>query len=414
MRRDPNPARAFTLLEILISVVVLAFGLLGIVAVFPAVIDVQRRAQDAVIGGSSSSSAEAVIGAALLDNASLDWVDWRRVELQYPNADFGIQDRFPAAETLTRDQYLSSIGEDTAAGTVRLDFRWETDWDWPRTGSINPREELLNEGVVYLGQGTPAPAAGLPIPPGLLDAGLPVVPFTAGDRLLPDAASGAAPRYVWDVVIRRVDSGIGSRVTTNPEDPTRDVPVALVSQLPVEMAIFVRPIDRGIRVPAGLTLREVLTGRLADPPDGTTGELDDGVRRFPVAASATDLALRTPGAAAQASARYSPPIAATFSARPPLGGVPNTAASDMILLDDLRFAGTQFTVTPINGRRALAQVGQLFVDDLGTVHRVTGLVETDNGESVTAVEIDPPLDPLATQIVYTPQVPADVRVVRTR
>jgi hypothetical protein len=413
MRRDPFRSRAFTLLEILISVVVLAFGLLGIVAVFPAVIDVQRRAQDAVIGGSSSSSAEAVIGASLLGNESLDWVDWRRVELQYPNADFGVQDRFPAAEALTRDQYLSSIGEDTSAGTVRLDFRWEPDWEWPRTGNISPREALLNEGDLYLGQGTPVPVGGIPVPPGLQDAGLPALLYSAGDRLLPDAASGAAPRYVWDAVIRRVDGGIGTRVSTDPADATRDVPVALVSQLPVEMAIFVRPIDRGIRVPAGLTLREVLTGRLADPPGGTTGEIARGARRFPVAASASDLALRTPGAGAEAGARYSPPIAATFAERPPLDpGAPNPGE---IFLADLRFNGTQFMVNPVTGRRALAQVGQLFVDDLGTVHRVTGLIEGGgNDDGVTAVEIDPPLDPLATQIVYTPQVPADVRVVRTR
>ncbi|MGP1273024.1 MAG: type IV pilus modification PilV family protein [Phycisphaerales bacterium] len=412
-----NRARGFTLLEVLISVVVLAFGLLGVVAVFPAVIDLQRRAQDAVIGGASAASAEAVLRATLFDSTSLDWA------VEFESENLPRQERFPVRSILTDDLYLCTDGAISNAETLRVDYLWETDWSWNRLNGGGLASALVEDGVLVLGsaRSTVPGWTTLPSPNEVpLNGFLPPVEFTLADRLLPDAASGAPPRYVWDMVVRRVDNGLGA--PRNDSYVARDVPISRVRDLPVEIAIFVRPIDRGIRVPVGLTLREVLSGFRIDG-NGQVVELDENQRSFPVSVKA-DLVTPRPGVRLDAAEAplYSAPIAMRVlqPRRPVFPGQPADATTTSLLRldrlipeDDGRTDGDR-TQRAAAMRQALAQVGQLFVDNLGVVHRVTRV--TDDG----VIEVDPPIsDPGSTrgrvqQIVFTPQVPADIRVIRTR
>ena len=53
--------RAFTLIEVLIAILILALGLLGLGAVFPVVITQQRNANAVVEGESVASMAESIV-----------------------------------------------------------------------------------------------------------------------------------------------------------------------------------------------------------------------------------------------------------------------------------------------------------------------------------------------------------------
>ena len=55
--RSSNPAKsgkAFTLVEVLLGIIILAVGLLGLASVFPLVVRQQREAQDTVVGVSAA------------------------------------------------------------------------------------------------------------------------------------------------------------------------------------------------------------------------------------------------------------------------------------------------------------------------------------------------------------------------
>lgn len=397
--------RGFTLLEVLIAVVVLAFGLLGIVAVFPAVIDVQRRAQDAVLGGSLAASAEALVEASVLDSQTLDWFDW--------DSDTAIGRRFPVRELLTNDQSISTTqvfvsGDPSVPSIATLDFLWDA-------------LEVDGEGNLVVGGGEAAAPFRFQtdgVTPESNQA-LPEITFPVGQRLLPDEASGGTPRYVWDVLARRVDIGIGEALE---EDRSLvEVPLERLREFPIELMVIVRPIDRGIRVPAGLSLRDVLRGyRLEQQASGAINrvQLPDASRRFPVGAANNDATSPRPGSGLEDNRlQYSipVPIPAGRNLSPDFeasGGTRLDITRDISI--QRRINGAAFSLP--TARRALSQVGQRFVSDAGIVHTVTRVFEPDLTQdgSSTIIEVSPPLSTDFRQIVLTPQVPADIRVIRTR
>jgi prepilin-type N-terminal cleavage/methylation domain-containing protein len=412
MTRHAPSRFGFTLLEVLIAVVVLAFGLLGVVAVFPAVIDVQRRSQDAVLGGSLAASAEALINSSVLDSEARDWIDWESLR---PGAS-GTVRRFAPRELLTNSLAISATGApDLTTNTVELDFLWDSLVD--ADGNVTLGGGLAASDFLFDASGP------LDRLQQILPAG--AVAFDVGQRLLPDEASGDAPRYIWDVLVRRVDIGIG--VPVDPADRSLvEVPISRVPDLPIELMVIVRPVDRGIRVPAGVTLRDTLRGyRLEQAENGEISRvaLDDRDRRFPVAAAATDLATRQPGIALdQRGGQYSQPIFGrpVGESADEDGGLQLTSfvfgTTDPKSVDfRLRRPSTPpvFVDTRV-AQREFAQVGQLFVSDRGTVHRVTRVSTDGDNDNVTRMEFEPPLSPGWRQIVFTPQVPADIRVIRTR
>ncbi len=412
MRRPGTAQRGFTLLEVLIAVVVLAFGLLGVVAVFPAVIDVQRRAQDAVLGGSLAASAEALIESSVLDSQTLDWHDWDSESAP------GVR-RFPAREVLSNDVTISAIGAPVGPPDqqiVRLDFLWdelpfEADGTLVLGGEEAAVPFLFNNALLTIPR--PGPQQ------------LPTIEFPVSQRLLPDEASGAAPRYVWDMLVRRVDIGIGLDVSTGSEPPRSrvEVPISRLPEFPIEVMVIVRPVDRGIRVPVGLTLRDTLRGfRFATEAGGSLARdlLENRDRRFPVAVSATDLATLQPGAGLDTTSRYSLPLLGRRVGTQPTVNDPPLASFEFgVVPKQVDFRQRRPTDPPVivntrNAERAMSQVGQLFVSDRGIVHRVTRVSTDAEDDGIVRVEFEPPMPPGWRQIVFTPQVPADIRVIRTR
>lgn len=147
-----NRPRAFSLIEVLIAVLILALGLLGLGAIFPVVIKQQRQATDATIGLTAASAAK----LELINNSSL-----RGAPPVIPTGGIApeptgvppLQSWYTfLAPTPNRDELFSpTINRDTGAASV---------------GAAG---------------GTPA-----------------IIPLAA--RLFPAPHSGSEPRYVWDIM----------------------------------------------------------------------------------------------------------------------------------------------------------------------------------------------------------------------
>ena len=197
-RARPRPGTAggvgaFTLIEILIAIVVLALGLLGLAAVFPAVIAQQRAAIDETLGQSAATAAFAEL------TGGGDSIDWG---LLLSDAEFG---RFDGGSGLVRD------GEQ-----VGLISRF---WDSGLGGGSQAVGEYLNDGTLVLGKvplqfafGTgPGPSAldlnndGVDDSVGrrLANGTYENIEITSSARVFPALGTGQPPVYVWDAAVRR-------------------------------------------------------------------------------------------------------------------------------------------------------------------------------------------------------------------
>jgi len=247
--------RAFTLVEVLIAVLVLSLGLLGLAAIFPAVIAQQRNAVDRTQGAVVAK----VVQQSL--NSSQFMVDF---------------------SGLRRDFWFSA---DAALGCGNgfdldpddMNFLWEPTWQWGQAGhmAISPAQVYRTSGMIVVGFGKFKDmncADQSPEPEDLYR-----VPVTA--RLYPQPYTGEQPRYVWDFVPRR------ARLSGDSSD--------------IEIAVFIRRIDPRIRVPRGKTLSDVLTG-------------NNGVgvsqARLPLGADPANLLPTGDGAAVDGTGTYSMPL----------------------------------------------------------------------------------------------------------
>lgn len=395
--------KAFTLLEILISVVVLAIGLVGVVAIFPAVIDLQRRAQDTVIGVAASTSAEAEILGSVVESESVEWVDW--VDVYGP---FNAADRFPVIDILKRDIAISERDprRPVGASNSTLDFLWDVNWEGNRPRNPDAVGLLEDTGTLIIGGGL----ASEPIMEGTNVRDLPAYRISLADRLMPDGSTGADPRYVYDIVVRRVDVGIGVVPRGDRRRYEKSIPAERLSEIPIQISIFTRRIDRNIRLPRGVSLRDSLTG------SGGVGAND---RRFPLAVTREDLAKTVNNAkTSDTSLVYSRPLEARFQGDGSSLSKSDPSISGFDLLDpnELRLASGIERDSVVQN---LTKVGQKFVDNQGVVRTVTELHTREVGaDTRTLLVLDPPFSTneydVFQQIVFTPQVPVGVRVVTTR
>ena len=236
MNAASHKVNGFSLIEVLIAVLVLAIGMLGLGAVFPAIIAEQRASFEVVEGENAAAAAEAMI-------SNPEFVDF-----SFISSDFNRPNTTGSSDPTLRFAYEWVVPQDGSS---------YYGWTSPMPGfnfftglwSYNLNDSRINSDItvvsdnVYLGQ----------------------IPVSA--RLYPQAYSGKEPRFVWDLALRREPGGDR-----------------------LQAAIFVRRIDARIRVPQDHSLSDVLTGsngvpggqRLPVAIDPNTGRpaVDDGNGKY--------------------------------------------------------------------------------------------------------------------------------------
>lgn len=390
-RRRAGSRSGFTLIEILIAVLVLALGLLGLGAVFPVVVRQQRQSTDTVLGITALRSAEAFLvsqGRGVVRPATpapmAGDIGW----LNEPSAV-----RAPWLISKESDMVKASRGWDvlltawkkgatttTAGGTGGEPprDRWSTSGKWePLT--ITPELSKPDVGTVYVKSEKPYTSS----------TPLVTVQIPMSQRLFPSPdVSTEQPQYVWDFVARRVESAGGGAQN-------------------VQLALFVRRIDPGIRVPRGRTLTDVLLKRLL----GTTGPAGNAAARVPVGAN-YDADPNTQVPTLDGTGKYSQIMRADFV-------FSSTVANRLTLQVGDDASGKAI-------RRAVRQIGQKLVDNRGNIYTVVKLedkasasdiydtvyidVQVSQAERDQSRKVGADSKPLF-NIAFTPQIPAAVNVV---
>jgi prepilin-type N-terminal cleavage/methylation domain-containing protein len=356
----------FTLIEVLIGVLVLAIGLLGLGGMISVVV----RQQVSVVEARRCESARRSV--ELFFDAASGVIDWEHLREDYYMSIVGTEP--PCDQTFCVPQAPLPNPPTPLYG------RWEVDWAW---FGRDPQyvTNYRTQAVVHVGGGVGRRCFCLvpnPINPNQCDVctnerppveqtlGRAASVLNVGTRLVPQAFSGATPEFVWDFYPRRREVA-----------PTDDYRSA-----GIEVAVFLRRIDPGIRLAPGQTLDEALT---STGPD----------RVLPVAVDASGIPTRN-GRGSYAHAR-----AMTINVVPPPAGQMQTRV-DM---------GGDATLQYLAG-----QPGQKLVDVLGLVQTV---VDRDPRSPQTLI-IEPGYDRNqalrvnGTEVIFTPQVPCAVFVRQIR
>lgn len=226
-RRGGKPAsRAFTLIEILIAVLILALGVLGLGAIFPAVIREQRLGTEAIQGVLAASTAERILTNYNYARAMQPWVD------PGPSA-------APPCRVDGRNFWRD--WRDGAIALGGLNHQQFENGKW-----LIPDIDGTTYEVVLGYRGAYVPPAGCAVNPNMTsDVRIPL-----SQRLYPAGSPvDNPPQYVWDLAVHRLPDFIGTSVAPT-NDATRD---------PLQVVIFVRRIDSRIRLQPGTSLYRALT-----------------------------------------------------------------------------------------------------------------------------------------------------------
>ncbi len=199
-RANSSPqARAFTLVEVLMGVLILSLALLGLAAVFPVVAREQRLARESINGSSAMNSVDSFLRTSDIFRRPAEGTKRYGWDL--------LLDR----STWSKEEKLGSPAD-------KAGVRIYTEWVGPRYNSDGSCEFYVDSSNTVL----------MPL----------------AQRLWPQrVANEDTPLFVWDIVARRVSGG---DVTTRDDDAS------------VQVVTFLRRVDASIRVPSGSTLRNEL------------------------------------------------------------------------------------------------------------------------------------------------------------
>lgn len=381
-------ARAFTLIEVLIAVLVLALGVLGLAAVFSVGIPQQRIAGEQLMGLNTLQSARAVLlndkrlndPRSPIDPAQMQDRGW-----------YGLQQKVAddPGQVLDPDETWSPVGEWILPADVPGEDEKMIYLDPVADGSDGDAGEIVIESAT----GLPQLAARIPVSERLVPA-----PYTPG----------AEPQYVWDFVARRVPSG-ALDPATGLRAPTR--------KDPIEIAVFVRRVDPGIQVPLRdrsdaddrvrfgrrLRLSDLLTMNAEQITGDLGGQIPEALRVVPVSADPATSEPRRDGRTLSSSGQvgqYATPIgvgvADTGKEYPRLNQGPGGGGrqNEIIPRNRIPLAPGGAAPEDLNRLRLASQVGQTLIDRFGNVYRIVGVDDELSEETgARVVIVDPPVPP---------------------
>ena len=395
--------RGFSLVEILVSILILALGVLGLGALFPAVIRQQRNGTDAVNGILVAESARSLL-------AGTNWntgIDPTAPSLAKPASSAqdvwtflrqGSNALFPFANSTLRDQSVN--GAWFVAPVVKSQ----------RVPVGGKNNVVYVPGDMFVGNPSPSPT---------FNPTLQGVKIDLATRLFPTSGEGD-PQYVWDVAFQLDPSDPLNRydATSNPVPNGR-----------IRAAIFVRRVDPGIRVPPGLTLSGLFfdtSGQVsAAQARLPLGEMPDGTPTF----DGTGGESTSSGSTLQYSTIKTTSMVFVYNPKST-----NFNRHDRLYIPKSAGGSPPPTrqLASYNPTDYIQQIGQKIVDNLGNVYEVIDY-GTESVSGADYVTVNPPVPSNVTQdqasisptqpnmsatshpaifsVAYTPQLPVAVRVV---
>lgn len=352
---------AFSLIEVMIAILILALGLLGLGAVIPVVVKQQRSSSDTTLGISAARAAEAYLrnrpefdpNSTSVQNA---WADWLSIN------------NWSQFYTWQVPVLIANVNG-TTSGIV------EDTGDMVFCNAVVGTNSSV---VIGIGDRLWPTASSQPVQ-------------TVGDGLDP-----YRPQFVWDIVGRRikVDS------STNPP--------AISSPTQIQVAIFVRRIDANIPLPRIASGGNVSTLKLIDVLTGLHGAaaarcvpvaVEDPLQPIPTNRGRNSAGNRVYGVVQEVTATFRP-------ASRDLIVIPNTNNQDLI---DLAARPDQKLVDNFGNVYTVREVVEDPQDPNysdSTIVRVTPSVPTSVGDPASI----PLVEDRFRQVIFTPQIPGAVRV----